>query len=81
MKSIKALSALAVPVLTVAAAAFSEVSAQDASTVNYYLRAPGYYADLTDPSYSKSYWSLSDSEQITPDSLPGADAAVEGINL
>lgn len=81
MKYIKALSALAVPVLTVAAAAFSEVSAQDASTVNYYLRASSYYADLTDPSYSKSYWSLSDSEQITPDSLPGAAAAVEGINL
>lgn len=73
MRTIKALSTLAAPILTAAASAtFSEVSAQETSPVNYYLRATGWYADLTDPSFSKPFWS----EKVVPDSLPGSNAAI-----
>lgn len=40
------------------------------------MRASGYYADLTNPEYSKPFWSLSESEQVTPDDLPGSNAAI-----
>ena len=40
------------------------------------MRASGYYADLTNPEYSKPFWSLSESEQVTPDNLPGSNAAI-----
>ena len=77
MRTIKALSTLAAPILAAAASAtFSEVSAQETSPVNYYLRASEYYADLTNPEYSKPFWSLSESEQVTPDDLPGSNAAI-----
>ena len=63
MKTVKALSALAVPILAAAASsAVSVGSALETSPVNYYLRASGNYADLTNPEYSKPFWSLSESE-------------------
>lgn len=40
------------------------------------MRASGNYADLTNPEYSKPFWSLSESEQVTPDDLPGSNAAI-----
>lgn len=44
------------------------------------MRASGNYADLTNPEYSKPFWSLSESEQVTPDDLPGSNAAAHGIS-